>query len=217
MLTVTPPQVSLWPPRYWWMRWWSAKYWSGIAASMSVGSPGCGLAVGRPAGEPECVRRRHRRRRHAVRLGGPVEDGRRQGVRAGVDAGDVAAVVQPLGPGAQEGAGRRQAGGVGVRVRLHVEVDRVAAAEAERVELHDRVVRGGDALRGSLGGDDLVRVVGAGGLQTDVRRDQGPALRDGLGHPAGVEVGLLGSRDWHRRCTCWRPCTARRCTRWPSS
>ena len=40
MFTVTPPQVSWWPPRYWWIRWWSAKYWSGIAGSLRVGSPG---------------------------------------------------------------------------------------------------------------------------------------------------------------------------------
>ena len=36
MFTVMPPQVSWWPPWYWWMRWWLAQYWSGIAGSPVV-------------------------------------------------------------------------------------------------------------------------------------------------------------------------------------
>ena len=33
-LIVTPPQVSRWPPRYWWIRWWFVH-----SASLTYGSP----------------------------------------------------------------------------------------------------------------------------------------------------------------------------------
>ena len=182
----------MWPPWYWWMRWWLAKYWSGIAGSPVVAVLAFQRANQMLSGWWKV----------ADRLG--VDDQRLHGVRAGVEAGDVAAGVQPDGPLVEEGAGGCQAGGVGVGERLHVEVDRVADAQAERVELGDGVVGRRDALGGGLrrvdplGDGDLGE---AGRLQPDVRGDQGPALRDGLGHPVGGQVGLgaaaAGAADVH--------------------
>ena len=102
----------------------------------------------------------------------------------------------------QEGPGRRQAGGVGVAEGLHVEVDRVADAQAERVELGDRVVGGGDfpARRPGPGRSGSGRRLQEACRPTYVGIER-PALRDGLGHPVGGQVGLrapaAGTADVH--------------------
>jgi hypothetical protein len=39
MLIATPPQISTWPPRYWWIRWWLFQSSAGTYGLAVLGSP----------------------------------------------------------------------------------------------------------------------------------------------------------------------------------
>ncbi len=95
-----------------------------------------------PAGEPDIV--------GPGLEGGAVVDADQvadPGADARVDARQVAQLVQPCRPAAQEGEHRLAAGGVGGGVGLHVEVDGAAGADPQQAPAGHRVLRGGPALR----------------------------------------------------------------------
>ena len=98
-----------------------------------VGAAGGLLAV--PVGKPDVVR---------LCVAGAVLVDQVADARGGaaVDAGQVSVGVQLRGPGAQERQDRRS-GAAARRVGLHVEVERVAGPDPERLGLVDRVARGG--------------------------------------------------------------------------
>ena len=120
-------------------------------------------------------------------LGHEVSDPRRV---AGVDARQVPAGVQLGGPCLQEGEHRA---GVGARpvVSLHVEVEGVARAHADRLCVDHGVLGGLSALDGGRGrGDPGAAARVRGRLQANVDGDHVPAGRGLRADPRRRQVGL---------------------------
>ena len=146
-----------------------------------------------PVGDPDVVGRGARR---SERL--QVANRR---ARAAVDAREVAERVQLVHPAGHERLHGLAARRVVDRVALHVEVDRAARREPERVRVVRGVVGRGRSLARRERGGDLcdVRAADAGRLEADVERDQVPPGRDGAGRPGrrelGVRAGAIGAAD----------------------
>ena len=194
MLMRTPPQVSLWPPWYWWARLAGIH---AVAADVRRVGARAVVPVGDPdlVGQPVGVARRHP---------GVVEQLDARG-GAGVHARGVAHAVQLVGPVGQEPHRRGRAGrGVGDVEALEVVEQRAAPGDAERLGRRDRAL----GLEGALRLRALVGVVGVGAdrrvdaravprepgrarrLRAQRDRHQVPARAQLGGHPRGVQVGL---------------------------